>query len=207
MAYLIKQALTKALPDSFDFSKLRSVGVDGASSNTGQHKGLVAWLERMGSARPTKLLATHCFGHVLALNVKHAAQSVDYIKDGFAPALLQAHLFIRNSSCRKTELMQICKELELDELAIKKAVYTRWLSHGAACESMRRALLPLMETMSSAAQKVYATERADILGWLNSIKSYKFVALVYVMCDILPVVNMFPRTYACHASIGRAAVC
>ena len=69
------------------------------------------------------------------------------------------------------------------EIKLKRAASTRWLSHERACQSLRSTLPAVLTSLERE-----ATERSEpmAIGLLKTIKTYKFVATLYLMCDLLP---------------------
>ena len=65
-------------------------------------------------------------------------------------------------------------------LHLKQAVYTRWLSHDQAVNTDRRTLNSLLAILERA---VVESDDAVARGLLYALKTYKFVATLYlVMC-------------------------
>ena len=58
-------------------------------------------------------------------------------------------------------------------LCLKRAVYTRWLSHAQAVTAVRRTLNSLLATLE---KEVAEKEDAVVTGLLHAMKSYKFIA-------------------------------
>ena len=76
--------------------------------------------------------------------------------------------------------------LQIPALKLKRAADTRWLSHDAACQSLMKVLPAVITSLEREAQ-----ERGDALahGLSKVVKSYRFIATVYMMNDVLPVVS------------------
>lgn len=58
--------------------------------------------------------------------------------------------YFKNSSVREAALHSIQEILEEPVLCLKRAVYTRWLSHDKAVSSIRRTLYSLFTTLERA---------------------------------------------------------
>ena len=69
---------------------------------------------------------------------------------------------------------------------MKRAADTRWLSHEGACQTLVK-ILPAVLTSSSREAEEHGDALA--LGLWNVIKKYDFIATLYMMCDVLPIVN------------------
>ena len=73
--------------------------------------------------------------------------------------------------------------MEEPVLCLKKAIHTRWLSHDKAATAIRGTLPSLLTTLERK-----AAERDDTVarGIVRAIKLYKFVAMLYLLSDVLP---------------------
>ena len=76
--------------------------------------------------------------------------------------------------------------MEEPVLHLKRAVYTRWLSHDQAVTSIRRTLISLLATLERA---VAENDDAVARCLLNAMKSYKFVATLYLLSNVLPILS------------------
>jgi hypothetical protein len=65
----------------------------------------------------------------------------------------------------------------------KRAITTRWLSHDAACSTMRQIATCVLISLQRE-----AAERADpkAIGLYKLASTWRFVATLHTMCDILP---------------------
>ena len=68
-------------------------------------------------------------------------------------------------------------------LCLKKAVHTRWLSHDKAVTAICRTLPSLLTTLE---REVAERDNAVARGLVRAIKLYKFVAMLYLLSDVLP---------------------
>ena len=75
--------------------------------------------------------------------------------------------------------------MEEPVLRLKQAVYTRWLSHDQAVTSIRQCLSSLLTTLEQATAEDDAVAR----GLLYAMKTYKFVATLYLLSDVLPILT------------------
>ena len=80
--------------------------------------------------------------------------------------------------------------LNTPHLKVKRAADTRWLSHEGACQTLVKILPAVLTSLSREAE-----ERGDALalGLWTVIKKYDFIATLYMMCDVLPIVNRLSR--------------
>ena len=63
-----------------------------------------------------------------------------------------------------------------------KAAFTRWLSHDQAVTTIRKTLQSLLATLEQEVVENNAVAR----GLLHAMKSYNFIASVYLLSDVLP---------------------
>ena len=131
------------------------------------------------------MISIHCGAHRLALASSQAANSVTYLKR-FDGHLITLFYFFKNSPVREAALHQIQEIMEGPVLCLKRAVYTRWLSHDQAVTSIRRTLHSLFATLERA---VAEKEDAVARGLLHAMKTYKFVATIYLLSDVLPLLT------------------
>lgn len=76
--------------------------------------------------------------------------------------------------------------MEEPVLHLKLAVHVRWLSHDQATTSIRRTLNSLLAALERA---VVENDDAVARGLLHAMKTYKFVATLYLLCDVLPILS------------------
>ena len=76
--------------------------------------------------------------------------------------------------------------MEQPVLHLKRAVYTRWLPHDEAVTSIRRTLNSLLATLERA---VAENDDAVAHSLLNAMKTYNFVATLYLLSDVLPILT------------------
>ena len=162
-------------------------GSYGASVTTGRKTGVAT---RLKSRQPV-LITIHCAAHCLALT--DAGENVHYIRHTFKPSLAQLYFFFfENSSVRMAGLKAIERLLNSPELKLKQHADTCWLSHDAACQTLVRVLPAVISSLEQE-----ASERGDALaqGLSKVIKSYSFIATLYMMCDILPLVTRLSHIF------------
>ena len=77
-------------------------------------------------------------------------------------------------------------------LKLKKASDTRWLSHDQAITAICKSLPSIITSLHKE-----ATERNDAqaLGLSKFISTYKFVASLYMMSDVLPILSHLSRAF------------
>lgn len=159
-------------------NKVFGFGSDGASVMTGCHNGVAVRLRKQNH----EMISIHCGAHRLALASSQAAHAIAYLKkfDGHLNTIFYHYA---NSSVREAALHQVQTMMEDKVLCLKKAAFTRWLSHDQAVTTIRKTLQSLFATLE---QEVADKDDAVARGLLHAMKSYNFIASVYLLSDVLP---------------------
>ena len=156
-------------------------GSDGASVMVGRSSGVATRLKKHNS----EMMSIHYGAHRLALASSQAAESIAYLKR-FDNHLTILCYYFKNSPVREAALHQIQEFMEEPVLRLRCAVYTRWLSHDQAVTSIRRCLSSLLTALERAAAE---DDDATARGVYNAMKTYKFVARLYLLSDVLPILT------------------
>ena len=188
-AETIEEALMTYLDKcSIPLSHLVGFGSDEASVMTGKHSGVAARIK----AKQPILTSTHCIAHRLALAAGQAGDKVKFIADTFKPTLKQLFYFYENSPIRLNGLKAIEELLQTPELKLKKPLDTCWLSHDAACQTLKK-VLPAV--IASLEREVEERGEALAVGLSKVVQKYNFIATLYMMCDALPKVYRLSRLF------------
>lgn len=162
-------------------SQIFGFGSDGASVMTGKHTGVATRLK----VHNPEIISLHCGAHRLGLASSQAAEGVAYLKT-FGTHLVTLYYHFANSPVREAALHEIQEIMEEPVLHLKRAIHTRWLSHDQAVASIQRTLPSLLTTLErEAAEKDDAVAR----GLLQALKCYKFVATLFLLSDVLPLLS------------------
>ena len=145
----------------------------------------------------SEMISIHYGAHQLALASSQAAESIAYLKR-FDNHLITLFYYFKNSPVREAALHQIQEIMEEPVLRLKRAVYTRWLSHDQAVTSIRRCLSSLLTALERAAAEDDAVAR----GLLYAMKTYKFVAALYLLSENVPLTAILPNVNATIASLN-----
>ena len=96
-------------------------------------------------------------------------------------------LYVRLSGLKAIEEL-----LQTPELKLKKTLDTHWLSHDAACQTLKRFLPAAIASLEREAK-----ERGEALavGLSKVIQKYNFIATLYMMCDALSKVSRLSRNF------------
>ena len=180
------RSIEKALLDvcnecGIHFSKVFSFGSDGASVMTGVRTGVATRLKQHNP----EMISFHCGAHKLALASSQAAQYVPYLKT-FDSNLVTLYYHFANSPVREAAFHEVQRVLDEPVLHLKKAVYTRWLSHDQAVTAIRRTLPSLLTTLE---REVAEKDDAVAHRLVRALKSYNFVATLYLLSDVLPLLS------------------
>ena len=167
--------------------KMCGFGSDGASTMIGSRNGVAAKLK----AKVPWLVNNHCVAHRLALACSQAAEAIPYMKK-FKDIVAQLFRFYDYSAVRTAGLKDIQSVLGAPDLKLKRASDTRWLSHDQAITAIRKSLPSIITSLQKE-----ATERNDAqaLGLSKFICTYQFVASVYMMSDILPILSHLSKLF------------
>ena len=168
-------------------TRLCSLGSDGTSVMVGARGGVAKLLKD----RVPFLVSHHCIAHHLALACGQSADEIAYIKR-FKSVLDQLYHFYSYSPVRAAGLHSIQEVLDDPHLKITQAKDVRWLSHNKAvshlCQCFKSIILSLEKE---------GTERhnAEAAGLLSFLRSYKFIASLYMFSDILPPLACLSRAF------------
>lgn len=167
--------------------KMCGFGSDGASTMIGSRNGVAAKLKE----KVPWLVNNHCVAHRLALACSQAAEAIPYMKK-FKDIVAQMYRFYDYSAVRTAGLKDIQSVLGAPDLKLKRASDTRWLSHDQAITAIRKCLPSIITSLQKE-----ATERNDAqaLGLSKFICTYQFVASVYMMSDILPILSHLSKLF------------
>ena len=163
------------------------LGSDGASVMLGIRGGVATLLKD----RVPFLVSNHCIAHRLALACGQAANEIPYLKR-FKSILDQLYRFYSNSAVRTAGLRYIQEVLDDPLLKLTQAKDVRWLSHDKAVNHLRQCFKSVLQSLEKE-----ATERnnAEAAGLLTFIRSYRFVAALYMFSDILPPLALLSRAF------------
>ncbi|XP_078000900.1 zinc finger protein 862-like [Glandiceps talaboti] len=168
-------------------NRLAGFGSDGAAVMVGRKTGVAKQLKQVSSF----MIGNHCVAHRLALAVSQAATKIPYVRK-FNDTLDSLFRFYEYSPIRMSGLKEIQKTMENPVLKPKQAKAVRWLSHDAACDTLRK-IYPCV-VMSLHRE---ASERNDVKahGFVKIVEDWQFIATLYMMCDLLPHLSALSRYF------------
>ena len=185
VATTITDTLCKFCADlNLDLHKLCALGSDGAAVMLGVRGGVSKLLKD----KVSYLVGNHCVAHRLALACSQAAKEILYFKD----ILGQLYRFYENSLVRYAGLKAIQDLLCDPQLKLTQAKDVRRLSHDKAISHVRKCFPSVITSLEREAE-----ERHDALasGLSTFVKTYNFVAGLYMFSDVLPSLANLSRAF------------
>lgn len=191
--------------DDLDLGCFTGLTSDGASVMVGKRSGVAA---RLKQVNPT-LINVHCICHRLALACTDSNESLSNIKD-VETWLRQLWQFFENSPKRMAAYLKIQTQLKSIRLEgkgvkrvikrLKKACRTRWLSLEASVKAVHEDYEAVLQTLAQFEQK-----DATASGLFRKMKSLKFLGVIYIMREVLPVLGDLSRRFQ-KGSLNFAAI-
>ena len=157
--------------------RVRGLGFDGTNTMSGKKNGVQI---RMRCHAPSALYI-HCRCHQLQLAVVHAADEHKEVKRVLG-SLLTIWKTFYYSPKKAEKLVEIQAVLEAPELKIHKPSDTRWLARERCVRAVRRSLPALIRTFDEIYEE---NGDAEAYGLAKLLRKYKFVACLYMLCDVL----------------------
>ena len=186
----IVQCLLDTLTEhGLDLNKCTGLGSDGASVMAGIHSGVSTQLRHL---QPT-LISVHCVAHRLALAVVQAAKLISPVEK-IKNYINSLFVYFPGSAKRQGRLQAAFQALEnKPALKLRKPLDTRWLACDEAVQVVRKSIQPL----SLALQDLATSDNTDAtaLGLSCLISKYEFVAGVFFMAEILPILTCLSKTF------------
>lgn len=184
----IKSYLIKAnLPQN----KLTSFASDGPSVMVGKKNGVVTQLVKENP----QVIPVHCLNHRLQLAVSKAFASIPEMSN-MDELLLAMWKYYHYSTVKASSLdtiQDILRKMGLLEnkqnLSIKKAVHTRWLSHGNAVQSIRKLYVAIVRDLQNAVaegrdKKLGEKSGAPAQSLLKRMLKFETVYYIHLLCDV-----------------------
>ena len=178
--------------------KLRGLGFDGGSTMSGVRSGLQV---RMRAHVPAALYV-HCNCHRLQLAAVTAANEHREIKRVIG-TLMTIWKTFHYSPKKAEKLAEIQDVLDTPKLKVLKPSDTRWLARERCVQAVRRTLPSLVTTFDT----IYMDNGdAEAYGLAKLLCTYKFVACLYMLCDILHSVAILQGSQ-CTGKETRSSIC
>ena len=174
--------------DGLSMERVVAFGSDGPAVMVGRENGVAARL----STDQKSLVSIHCVAHRLALAVSESAETVPDVKrfKGYVKGLFT---YFHRSANRTTHLKSIFEEVfNRPALKLREPAETRWLACDEAVQVMKRSLDPLSTTLQEIADE---DGDATALGLAGLFKKYSFIAAVFFMAEVLPVLSRLSKVF------------
>ena len=179
--YLLQFLQDKGIP----IQKLRGLGFDGTNTMSGNKSGVQI---RMRCHAPSALFV-HCRCHQLQLAAVHAANEHCEVQRVLG-TLLTIWKTFHYSPKKAEKLVEIQAVLNAPEIKIHKPSDTRWLARERCVRAVRKSLPALIRTFDD----IYE-EKGDAEAY--GLRTYKFVACLYMLCDVLHTVDKLQGSLQC----------
>ena len=194
----MKDHLTEA---AIPLDKMTSFASDGPSVMVGKKNGVVALLKRDNP----DVINLHCMNHRLQLAVSKAFHSVTMIDntDELLTALFKYYHYstVRSESLNAIQnLLRETGDLEShNNLTVKKAVHTRWLSHEVAVQTVRKLYTPILTDLENAVasgrDKTIREKGIPAGSLLKMMKTYEKLYFIHLLCDVCTSLASLTKTF------------
>ncbi|XP_070206187.1 uncharacterized protein C17orf113-like, partial [Littorina saxatilis] len=169
-----------------DHPRLAGLASDGASVMTGQITGVGVRMKE----KQAKLIHLHCIAHRTALATKDATNSDETVAD-YRLCLQNLFKLYRASGDRTHRLKQLCDALdEVEYKCLKHPISVRWLSLGKAVDAVKQTYPALILELEEEGQR----GNTSAVGLLKKAKMFIFVAITYMLADVIPVIDRLNLT-------------
>ncbi|XP_045165902.2 zinc finger protein 862-like [Mercenaria mercenaria] len=191
-ADIIYQSLKNYLHDaSISLDSMTSFASDGPSVMTGKKNGVVAKLKKDNP----RVIPVHCLNHRLQLAVSKAFGSVREIDsvDEILIAIWKYYHFSTVKSGSLDAVQDLLREMGTSDtkqnLTVKKAVHTRWLSHENALHSIRKLYVAICQDLENAVvsgrdKKLGEKSGPSATGLLKIMKQCDKLFYMLLLCDM-----------------------
>ena len=165
--------------EGLSVDKMKGFGSDGAAVMTGRHKGVATRLK----AKSPHLIAIHCMAHKFNLCTSQASKDIPYLSENFEKVMADLYYYFGGSKSgnRKCEFEQIQKQLGDTVTKIKECHQIRWIAFYEAVSAVHKTWQSLITYFKQHDDKTAKS-------FLRKLTDYRFVAVVYMLMDILPAV-------------------
>ena len=140
-----------------------------------------------------KPIKNFCLPHKLGLVMSDASAEVPFLHNEFQPDIETLFRFISNSAVRHDAMAKAFKDLELQEVAMIGAFFTRWLSHGRCAVNLHKGLPGLLTGLRTIVDNKTDADCAQANGLLCKWGSFRHIATVALMLDVLEPVDIYKK--------------
>lgn len=202
-AQTIYEAMKKHLDSaSIPIDKMTSFASDGPAVMVGKKNGVIAHLKRDNDS----VIHLHCLNHRLQLAVSKAFNSITIMNntDELLTGLFKYYHYstVRSESLNAIQnLLRDTGEFECkNNLTVKKAVHTRWLSHEAAVQTVRKLYVPIIMDLENAVASgrdkgIRESKGTSASSLLKAMKTYEKLYFIHLLCDVCTSLASLTRTF------------
>ena len=128
----------------------------------------------------------------MALVTKDATEGVESVAD-YRRSLQLMYKLYRASGDRTHRLKEMCDALDdSDYMSLKHPISVRWLSLGKAVKAVQSIYPALVLELEEEANRNTLTAAGNLS---KKIKTFAFVAITYMLCDVIPVMEKLNLTF------------
>ena len=169
----------------------RGQGYDGAATFSVTNNGVQMCIRTLA----LRALLVHCRAHVLQLCCISTARCLLSLKKVFATLMYVWKMF-HYSPETFSALKKMQALVNHPQLKMIKPGNTRWMAHDRSVKAIRCSMRPLIDTFEHIHED---TVEPEALGMLRTMKTYKFVATLMMLMDVLPVLTCLSRALQAKA--------
>ena len=107
----------------------------------------------------------------------------------------QLYRFYEYSAVRSAGLKKIQEILNDPQIKFTQAKDVRWLSHDKVVQTLRRCLPSVITSLEREAEE---RNNAEAAGLAVFVKTYRFVAALYMFSDVLPPLAVLSHAFQKH---------
>ncbi|KAL8577180.1 hypothetical protein ACOMHN_047948 [Nucella lapillus] len=170
--------------------RVSGLGTDGAAVMVGRLNGVVVKLQKQNP----NLVGIWCVAHRLALVCQWASKSVPYLAT-VQTTLANIFDFFHYSACRYNKLRELKELMKMQVRKFKRPTNVRWLSLHESVKAVYSAWGCLCLALEHEAASKNTDGGAKARGILKVVKTYKFIGVICLLCDILSTLTRCSKVF------------
>ncbi|KAL8604859.1 hypothetical protein ACOMHN_028487 [Nucella lapillus] len=187
----ITQAIMDFLHDvDVPLERVSGLGTDGAAVMVGRLNGVVVKLQKQNP----NLVGIWCVAHRLALVCQWASKSVPYLAT-VQTTLANIFDFFHYSACRYNKIRELKELMKMQVRKFKRPTNVRWLSLHESVKAVYSAWGCLCLALEHEAASKNTDGGAKARGILKVVKTYKFIGVICLLCDILSTLTRCSKVF------------
>ena len=183
-------------------TNMTSFASDGPSVMVGKKNGVVALLKK----DHPNIIDVHCMNHRLQLAVSkafHRTKETDKI-DELLNGVFKYYHYSTVKSGSLDAIQTVLKDMgQLEKgnnLTVKKAVHTRWLSHEKALQTVRQLYIPICRDLENAVaegrdKRIRESSGIPAGSLLKMMKTHDSIYFVHLLCDVCTSLSSLTRLF------------